>query len=123
MAHATALLLCAVMNALSDEPLHNSERSRAQRRLQKQPCTELQSMSPGVAPPRMAPGAQTRALEKFPRVWNATSRSGRIWKLEATKPWLEAGELMHGDHDPCLPRAEASDRGHGEGGVGGRSLC
>ena len=60
-----------------------------------------------------------RALEKCSRVWNATSRSGRIWKLEATKPWLEAGELLHGDHDPCLPRARRLRKATGRGGVGG----
>ena len=40
-----------------------------------------------------------RALEKFPRVWNATSRSGRIWKLEANKARVGPGELF-----PVAPR-------------------
>ena len=71
-----------------------------------------------VAPPRTGPGAQMRALEKFRPVWDATARSGRIWKLEATKPWLEAGELMHGDHDPCLPRARRLREVTGRGGSG-----
>ena len=38
--------------------------------------------------------------------------------MEATKPWLEAGELMHGDHDPCLPRARRLREVMGRGGSG-----
>ena len=90
--------------------------ARAQRRLQTAPCTELQSMSPGVAPPRMAPGAQTRALEKFPRVWNATSRSGRVWKLEANKARAGPGELVHRAQNPLLSEGGALTPGHGVGG-------
>ena len=70
MAQATALLLCAVMNALSDEPLRYSDRCSRAAALANSPCTELQSMSPGVgvAPPRIAPGAHIRGREKCNRV-------------------------------------------------------
>ena len=42
MAHATVLLLCAaVMNALSDEPLHSADRCSHAAALANSPCTEL----------------------------------------------------------------------------------
>ena len=43
MAHATVLLLCAVMNALSDEALHSADRCSHAAALANSPCcTELQ---------------------------------------------------------------------------------
>ena len=57
-----------------------------------------------------------RGREKFPRVWNATSRSGRIWKLEATKGRHGPGELLHCKQDPLLSEGGALRPGHGVGG-------
>ena len=57
-----------------------------------------------------------RALEKFPRVWNATSRSGRIWKLEATEARVGPGELVHRAQNPLLSEGGALTPGHGVGG-------
>ena len=110
MAHATALLLCAVMNALSDEPLHNSERSRAQRRLQKQPCTELQSTSPGVAPPRIAPGARMRGREKCRSFFNdgEAEFSERGLRRQASPRW--AGRARALRTGPGLVRRRAFAR-------------
>ena len=117
MAHATALLLCAVMNALSDEPL--SFESSAQQRAATAPSNSTQLLalpslhSGQVAPARTGPGAQMRALEKFRRVWDAAGRSGRIWKLEATKGRAGPGELVHCAQNPLSSEGGALTRDTG----------
>ena len=97
-------------------PYSSSNRPRGGA-LQQHQLLALPSLHSGqVAPPRTGPGAQMRALEKFRPVWNATARSGRIWKLEATKGRHGPGELLHFKQDP-LSSEGGRVRWEHEGGV------
>ena len=85
MAHATALLLCAVMNALSDEPLHSADRCSHAAALANSPAA-LSPASPEQSSLRLSLQALRCGAERNATVCRKTAvRSCPCGTLDSSK--------------------------------------